>query len=471
MFVVVPRRVGHTGVEVFVGAFAGVRPGGTTTLRLTPTQGGPAIERPLPGQWDLLEGGAEPAIHHHATLVSGLAPGTAFDLTLLDQHGHTVATGSFETLPERLPASGDGAGPDRPFTVWLSSCFHAPNASAGVETTVRALLADARYRPHLKILAGDQVYLDAPLPWTLFTPTEEQMRAKFNGCYARTWMHEGFQALLSSSATFFITDDHEYWNNYPNPPSPVLSPVRTRAFWESWRRLAMDERAVALQGGRRTDSFELAPGAPEGLPLSFFIADTRIDRDAEGRRFMSAESMQRLEMWMGALDGPGVLAVGQPVLAEPGGPGDWHLPSYLQFRHNLVEALARCKHDLLVLTGDSHYGRLAETELKRKVRLIELVSSPLALVSPLVGSAPEKNLKAFPPTGPREERQPVRYLRDVATYDGPSIRGEPKKLSEEHGFTLSFWAAGPGRVGVRVRPWYVRAQSDAVPWTWQTELV
>ncbi len=48
--------------------------------------------------------------------------------------------------------------------------------------------------------------------------------------------------------------------------------------------------------------------------LSVKIADTRIDRDANGGSFMRYEDLEEVTEWLAYLDGPGVLVLGQPLL-------------------------------------------------------------------------------------------------------------------------------------------------------------
>src|SRR5258705_263898 len=60
------------------------------------------------------------------------------------------------TLPESVPIQLD-----RSFNVLLISCFHQAEDRGGIASTVVSQLK-ATSKPHLTILAGDQVYLDLP---------------------------------------------------------------------------------------------------------------------------------------------------------------------------------------------------------------------------------------------------------------------------------------------------------------------
>ena len=90
-----------------------------------------------------------------------------------------------------------------------------------------------------------------------------------------------------------------------------------------------------------------------------------------------------------------MLVTGQPIFAaERGFVGrftDYGLPDYRQFG-DLARILLSTGHDIVVLTGDVHYGRVAISDLPAGSRLIEVIASPFALVSPLAagkwGAAP-----------------------------------------------------------------------------------
>ena len=83
-----------------------------------------------------------------------------------------------QTLPALL--SGGGAGQSRPFTLWANSCFHWKSADANLESLVEQQLADPRYRPHLNVFLGDQVYLDYPQWRRFLLPGEADLKGNFN---------------------------------------------------------------------------------------------------------------------------------------------------------------------------------------------------------------------------------------------------------------------------------------------------
>ena len=82
---------------------------------------------------------------------------------------------------------------------------------------IRSSPADAR--ADLKILCGDQVYLDQPTTEFLgHTHNADQLRERHLGNYANAWSQTGgFRELLRVGGTYFSSDDHDFWNNSPNP--------------------------------------------------------------------------------------------------------------------------------------------------------------------------------------------------------------------------------------------------------------
>jgi hypothetical protein len=78
-------------------------------------------------------------------------------------------------------------------------------------------------RPEVKILCGDQVYLDDPWVHYLWHPHEiTALEAEFVRNYRDTWTQEpGFRQLLAEGANYFAPDDHEYWNNAPQAATVI----------------------------------------------------------------------------------------------------------------------------------------------------------------------------------------------------------------------------------------------------------
>jgi hypothetical protein len=317
------------------------------------------------------------------------APRTRCDLQLR-VGDRVVAVGSTTTLPAALPAANE-----QPFTVLLGSCFYVKNdRGAG-----RALLNGPR--PDLKILCGDQVYLDAP--WSHFllhTHDRAEMERLFFETYQRTWEQTGpgagFRNVMQDGANFLSSDDHEFWNNGPTFGSYVRDTWTAggrRTWWDVAARLY-----GAFQNERTIERFSVGP-------LSFLLADTRLHRDSDRNRLMTDAEWNEVCGWVDGLQGPGVLVVGQPIFATQGGLTarfeDWSFPDFAQYQQ-LARALRNARHSVVVLTGDVHFGRVAYCQLPPSAgggapRLIEVISSPLALVDERTGGHWTEAPPTFPP--------------------------------------------------------------------------
>jgi hypothetical protein len=475
VYVIVPRRATSASANVFLGSFSDREPPleqlELHVARISSDGEERAQRVVIPvSRWKTLSGGDAPPIHCANVALSDLQENGRFVLRLVDRRGKRLAEGSVETLPAVLP--GGGAGQSRPFTLWASSCFHWKSADANLQSLVEQLLADPRYRPHLNVFLGDQVYLDYP-QWKRFLLWgEADLKGSFNESYARTWTLPAFQRLLSSAASVFLADDHEFWNNHPNPPLSAWSWIRSGRFWQVWRRLAL-ERFEAIQGRQACRPIELraAHGSPDPA-LALFFADTSVDRDVAGH-FMSEANMAALTQWLTNLKCPGVLALGQPLHTDRGSRWTMKLPGFAQFHEALVPALEKAPHDVVVLAGDAHFGRIASWRKPSGPRVIEVISSPLALVTELAGGTAVVGPRGFgSPTPAAEERPMAARARDVEYVKMVPHHALPrsKAVSEEHGLTLSFAKTDAGDVRLEVRAWFPRANASARPWSWSTRL-
>lgn len=373
--------------------------------------------------------------------IKDLTPNTHYKVELKKDE-NVLADCTFDTLPATLPKSFLS-----PFRVFIGSCFYV-NHDKGVEKKYFSLDNE----PNIKILSGDQVYLDNPhklaeikkslddvktlLP-TLLTNLEDELFEK----YLKNWTPKsaggGFGGLLKKGANCFASDDHEYWNNAPLgsfiAPETLITNGREK-------RLAISKELYRIfQTERSTFSFGV------GI-LSFFIADTRLNRDKDFSNFMLDQDFNSLENWITNLNGPGVLVLSQPLFDEEttidsvlgrieslekehgDNPniGVWHLikplkellikikssPTALrhafegtlnkalkeldeeviavlidsslkhfeQYNH-LLRVISKSQHSIVVLTGDIHYSRISKCVLSTGVEIIEVISSPMALVS------------------------------------------------------------------------------------------
>lgn len=304
--------------------------------------------------------------------------------------GQVRATGSFRTLPAELPTIDQ-----RPFNILLASCFAAAREDSVLLGS--SYLNLQRFEPvDIKILCGDQVYLDDPWNYFLihthsFEDLEDLLFAKYVSTWTQNKSLTGFQQFLETGANFFSSDDHEFWNNAPNKATLI------RDSWfqsgrENWLKIARNLLEI-FQSRESKTIFNVGT-------LSFFIADTRMNRDEDRENFMWQTDLAALKTWVENLAGVGVLVVGQPVFSEKAGffggrIGDWNLPNYEQYK-DFVRILMNANHSILILTGDVHYGRIARCQIRPGVDLYEIISSPTSLVNEKVGGKWSEAPGVFP---------------------------------------------------------------------------
>jgi hypothetical protein len=383
-----------------------------------------------PADWqDWTVGGR--VIRHGRIPLPALEPRTPYALQLRAGDS-VVARGSITTLPSRLPSVGE-----KPFTVLLGSCFCRKKDDAGdVGRTVFHLPTGAA--PEIKILCGDQVYLDSP--WYSFARphTLATLQSLFVENYAATWTQEGgFRDLLAEGANYFMSDDHEFWNNAPTPGSYAvdtwLGPLGHHDDW--WR--AATDLIAAFQSPATTDQIAVPP-------LSIFLSDTRRNRDRDRDQLITQDDLDALRDWVRKLTAPGMLVVGQPIFdVQHGAKGhfvDWGLADYRQYRE-LVSILTAARYSIVVLTGDVHYGRVAHCPLRSGAQLVEVISSPLMLVDKSAGGS----WSAAPDTFP--------------AFDVPGV--VKSRVTTERGFqafhnhflTLELAGRGPTAIDLSVKYW------------------
>jgi hypothetical protein len=365
-FLVIPNQVGTTTAVVWVAAINEQLDTATAFL----TFGG--LQQSLRADWiNFTTSDQKNRIQYQRVTLTNLAPGTTI---LLDFRaaGQSKAQATVSTLPARLPVKGE-----RPFTVLLGSCYYEREDKAGaVGKTYVRLPPDAR--PHLKILCGDQIYLDNPPQDFIIPRGHDWLRARSFKTYSDTWTQSafggGFNDLLKNGANFFSSDDHEFWNNAPDRGLNVPVFTLTQGQRETWLGIARELYQI----------FQTAPRPPAifkvGI-LGFCIAETRFFRERAHGNFMQPQDLAAIRTWIDDLDGPGVLVVGQPVFAEAGNSKDWGLPGFQQYPA-LLEHLRASKHSIAIFTGDVHFGRIASATLRPELgtKLFEIISSPLQLV-------------------------------------------------------------------------------------------
>jgi hypothetical protein len=317
---------------------------------------------------------------------NGLEADTAYEIkATIDGETTTLQT---RTLPNEIPQELD-----RWFNVLLVSCFHQAEDRGGLAGTIVSQLSSVS-KPHLTFLAGDQVYLDLP---TLqdFPDDATWLAQKFETDYTLNWAGPlAYTDVLKAAPTISVPDDHEYWNNFPHHCT-IINNTFSDDGQQRWKLAA---RTVF-------EGFQLPYPAQTGdpfiidvNPLSFFLADTRSDKDPDLARTMSDESRKKLDDWVTRLIDEkkfGVFLSGQSLFRARAdrvlnvqsdfAVGDYELPDYGDFP-DIVRALKRLEdagRPVLCLTGDVHWGRVATAQDIRTGRtgFAEVISSPASLVA------------------------------------------------------------------------------------------
>jgi len=420
-----------------------------------------------------------------------LAPGTEYDVlvALNGGSGHPRKTCNFETLPTSLPVGASGQGASRPFSVFAGSCFayHHDNYRAGL--TYAKLYDDKKLRPHVKFLMGDQVYLDQPVAsfgmQRALLP-RSSTRIKVLSDYIHSW--ERLDRMLARGGAYFLADDHEFWNDYPYTPLklvwPAFSAPSFRKYWETVAR----KKFLEFQGGgasRTLSTGLLARTFSVGSDISFCVLDSRLGRSESRGRFTTNAAMSKFVRWAKGLSSPGVLVISQPlmtpavskanmIVAHP--VSDRNLPFFSAQYRELLEALVRSKFPILVISGDVHFSRVAEAELKdiqgNKNRLVEIITSPMSLLT--INSPPAGRWEIGVDTSP-SKMPPVTLPGFVPTTISYTHAGQAKKNSAgavsdpdrtaENAAHLSFYKNSSGDIRWKLRSYLLRryANSGAKP--------
>lgn len=433
-YLVVPHEVSATAATIWIAALD--EPFASGRIRLISHLG----EHPLTATWEHWD--SRDGTHHldyQRVTIPDLQPRTPLTVQLL-ANGQPQADASLMTLPSQLPTLEE-----KPFTVLLGSCFcKREDAEGAVGQTYGQLPTGSR--PDVKILCGDQVYLDDPWAHYLWhTHDISELEVEFFSNYRDTWMQApGFRQLLTQGANYFCPDDHEFWNNAPNVAT-VIRDTWSRSGRQEWFATARQFYQM-FQNPASGATFTVAP-------LSFLIADTRSNRSSDQTDFMRPSDFQAVAQWIQNLTGPGVLVVGQPLFSDKAGFlsgtfSDWNLSDFDQYGQ-LAPLLAQSPHSIVILTGDVHYGRIAWCTLISGGELIEVISSPMSLVDKLAEGSWEEAPNLFPPFA----------LPGVVRARVHTLASQTFSPSNSHFLTLEFSATG-AQVRMSVRFWPIGRQES-----------
>ena len=269
MYQVIPRRWLTDRLDVWFSIWQKDPPGGRVECRIS-TNGTvvQTIDLSPVSNWRKRGAPPEKRIWHTWRIIHSLQPGTEYTCELLVK-GTVRAIGIARTLPRSLPSTN---GTSRPFNVFVGSCYFLPNdPNKKVPAAYMKLWNHAQWRPDVKFLCGDQIYFDCP-PTDFFyvSPSDPQawIRKRLTQKYRQTW--RTLDPLLSRGITYFLTDDHEYWNDYPD---------KMNGGWVFATHTAHDYLK------RRTEAFandfQWAGAPAEGFQignLNFWVLDTRRHR-------------------------------------------------------------------------------------------------------------------------------------------------------------------------------------------------
>jgi hypothetical protein len=445
-YLLVPREVSATSATIWAG---------TTDQQVGESPF--AIEHRISGTqwpvrtWQQWTARGAAALSYARVELLDLRPATHYPL-LLRVNGAIRAVADVTTLPQRLPAITEP-----PFTVLLGSCFCVGEDSGGGVGRAFARIPGAM-QPHLKLLVGDQVYLDSPWSKFIVPHGATQLAAAFLQQYLATWTQgadqQGFNLLLRSGANYFCGDDHDFWNNVPFPSSFAVDT------WTGRGRRTWSQLATTLYHAFQTDQTFTAIDIGQ---FSIRVMDTRVNRTRDRAQFASAADMQRLREWVDNLSAPGMLVLSQPVFATRAGffgrYSDWQLADFEQYAE-LCKVLVASRQSIIVCCGDVHFGRIARATLPSGAELIEVISSPLTLVDPFARGSWANAPARFP-------AEPIPGIASV-----PVMTQSDWVETGNHFVTIELHRDGGG-MRCRMRPWptsgQVRGMRDATEFVLKKE--
>ncbi|MEP1447288.1 MAG: hypothetical protein ABJK37_14385 [Paraglaciecola sp.] len=401
---------------------------------------------------------------YDSRVISNLEAGRTYKVDFyqrLEGHEHEgknqwqlLRSGTFCTLPAALPTNKNNA-----FTIALSSCFYEHRDCGQAARAYKALYERGAesVKPDIKFMVGDQVYLDIGLD--SLSPLTNEVRQRVAEDYAKHWQALG--SILTRGGAWMLPDDHEYWNDYPFYDSllPTLFMLKINKIRNAWKSASRDG-VLNVQQSSKVDTFEI------GNDLSFCVADLRSYRSKT--QFIDRQGFEKLCNWATGLSRPGVLVIPQILLTDKNKQERNLLSSKTQYSA-LIKALASSGHDIVVMSGDVHFGRIAQVRMgAHGGRLIEVVSSPMSNLTGLNSVASDK-AKATPKQFPDPksllitnfEPQTIEYNKNfnVQTKKGFPLSAYWKERTREHFMTISFHK-NTSSIGMSVQAWRIRQQSN-----------
>jgi hypothetical protein len=462
------HKVSQTSIELWAGTLFGtLRKPNLARLIVSLNDNEVCREDITLSQWQRPFNGMNQRFYD-TRLVSGLQSGQSYKVDFYqrlegDEHQgldqwQLLRSGTFSTLPAALPTNRNKA-----FTVALSSCFYEHRDCGQAARAFKGLYERGAesVKPDIKFMVGDQVYLDIGLD--SLSPVTKEVRQRVAEDYAKHWQALG--SILARGGAWMLPDDHEFWNDYPFYDSllPTLFMLKINKIRNAWKGASRDG-VLNIQQSSKVDSFDI------GDDLSFCVADLRSYRSKT--QFIDNQGFAQMVSWAEGLNKPGVLVIPQVLLAEKN-KLERNLLSFKKQYSQLITAMASSGHDIVVMSGDVHFGRIAQVKMGANGgRLIEVVSSPMSNLTGLNSLASDKaktTPKQFPDPKaidiPNFEPQTVQYDKNfnVRTKKGFPLSAYWKERTREHFMTVSFHK-NTASVGMSVQAWRIRQQDgDRLP--------
>jgi hypothetical protein len=386
---------------------------------------------------DVVEVEAPPAVAAHPQY-----PRKVFELGGLPPDADIlIRIGSQEARVRTLPEPGG------PLRLLLGSCYYAYQA-ADPESQDNGAISRAYdalpEKPHLKILCGDQLYLDAkPLIGGV-----SRLEATFREYRRYFRQYDGF---LSKGLHVFGPDDHEFWNDYPR-----AMPWLSRSWSGKWREHAESAmlakeafQSITNPEGRSWFGLDL------GL-VELFVTDLRSERSYRNRgrvvwdqlseswrevdreeRLCTPEQLAAIRDWAAGLQKPGLLVLGQPLFQAPETWSDRNIMSFEDEARAIWTAVEQAPRTVVVLAGDIHWARAGSWRVPRMGdRRFEVVASPMRLLKPFkmvfwtIGarkklSDPRKDIPLAGPSDSARRRLEGAYGTSVDSFSLLTLRRRP----------------------------------------------
>jgi hypothetical protein len=197
----------------------------------------------------------------------GVAPGGAFS------GGGAAPEVAGERRGEAIPVRPET---EHTLTVLTGSCFWYRGATNELER-LAAYLAAQGLLPDMTFLTGDQVYVDqTPADDWIIPKSDDALERFVTRRYWSTWRR--LIDVLAMGSNIMITDDHEFWNDYPYEPLGLVWPALQSETYRNKVEDVTQRFVAAVQQSPVVQQIDV------GSDLSFFVADTRRKGPSQTRR-------------------------------------------------------------------------------------------------------------------------------------------------------------------------------------------